>query len=245
MRNGVCRDMLSSMSKKWLIIIAVVVVLFTMGIAQFLSPRQAVSPTLQSATSTPEQSVSTTTSSLIVATTTANIIKRPVTNPLPIARGDNVASWNFVGAYTNNPELMTKADAEIKRITELLGKGTYADTSIYVGIANQYELMGNGKKQYDFLIRAVREGGTTSGLPWHNLGVLMERLGALQTARIAYEKATLVQSQSKQWHYAYLEFITKKMKDDVIDIERAFVAANKYFATDADIIQLRAEWEKS
>ncbi len=232
------------MSKKWLIIIAVVAVLFAMGIAQFLSPRRAVSPTLPSATSTPEQGASAETP-LIISTTTVNIIKRPAINPLPIAKGDTVSSWDFVGAYTNNPELMAKANAEIKRITDLLWKGTYTDMSIYVGIANQYELIGDGKNQYDFLIQAVREGGTASGLPWHNLGVLMERLGALETARVAYEKSTLVQPQFKFYHYAYLDFITKKMKDDVVDIEKAFTAANKYFATDADIIQLRAEWEKS
>lgn len=230
------------MNKTRLLIIGGVLVALALGITQFLSPRQAVSPTLPTATSTPEQSVSTTTS-FIVATTTVSIIKRPVVDPLPIAKGDVIVSWDFVGAYTNNPELVAKADAEIKRITDLLGKGTYTDMAIYVGIANQYELIGDGKKQYDFLIQAVKVGGTTSGLPWHNLGVLMERLGALETARIAYEKSTLVQPQFKFYHYAYLDFITKQMKDDVVDIERAFTAANKYFATDADIIQMRAEWE--
>jgi hypothetical protein len=232
------------MNKTKLLIIGGVMVAFALGVTQFLSPRQAVSPTIPTATSTSEQSVSTT-NSFIVATTTVNIVKRPVANPLPIAKGDTVASWDFVGAYTNSPELIVKADAEIKRITDLLGSGTYPDMAIYVGIANQYELIGNGKKQYDFLIQAVRDGGTTSGLPWHNLGVLMERLGALETARIAYEKSTLVQPQFKFYHYAYLEFITKQMKYDVVDIEKAFTAANKYFATDADIIQLRAEWQGS
>ena len=236
--------MLRHMNKIKLLIIGGVLVVFALGITQFLSPRQAVSPTLPTATSALEQNVSTTTS-LIISTTTVNIVKRPIVNPLPIAKGDVVSSWNFVGAYTNNPELIAKADVEIKRITDLLGKGTYTDMSIYVGIANQYELIGDGKKQYDFLIQAVKDGGTTSGLPWHNLGVLMERLDALETARIAYEKATLVQQQFKFYHYAYLEFITKQMKDDVVNIEKAFTAANKYFATDADIIQMRAEWERS
>lgn len=236
--------MLHRMNKTKLLIVGGVLIVFALGVTQFLSPRQAVSPTLPSATSTPEQNINTATP-LIIATTTVNIIKHPTINPLPIVEGDIVASWDFVGAYANNPELIAKADAEIKRITDLLGKGTYTDMSIYVGIANQYELIGDGKKQYDFLIQAVKDGGTTSGLPWHNLGVLMERLGALETARIAYEKSTLVQPQFKFYHYAYLDFITKKMKDDVVDIEKAFTAANKYFVSDADIIQLRAEWEKS
>ena|SRR3989344_8510111 len=236
--------MLHRMNKIKLLIIGGVLIVFALGVTQFLSPRQAVSPTLPTATSTSEQSASTTTP-LIVSTTTVNIVKRQVVNPLPIAKGDAVTSWDFVGAYTNSHELIEKARAEIKRITDLLGMGTYTDMAIYVGIANQYELIGDGKKQYDFLIQAVRVGGGESGLPWHNLGVLMERLGALETARIAYEKSTLVQPQFKFYHYAYLDFITKKMKDDVVDIEKAFTAANKYFSTDADIIQLRAEWQGS
>ena len=234
----------NGMNKTKLLIIGGVLIVFALGVTQFLSPKQAVSPTLQTATSTSEQSVSTTTS-FIIATTTVNVVKRPVVNPLPIAKGDAVASWDFVGAYANSPELIAKANAEIKRITDLLGEGTYTDMAIYVGIANQYELIGDGEKQYDFLIQAVRAGGIESGLPWHNLGVLMERLGALETARIAYEKSTLPNPSFKFYHYAYLEFITKKMKDDVVDIEKAFTAANKYFSTDADIIQLRAEWQGS
>ena len=180
------------MNKKWLIVVAVAVVLLAMSIAQFLFPRQAVSPALPAATSTPEQIVGSETS-FTVATTTVNIVKRPATNPLPIAGGDVVASWDFIGAYTNNPELTAKADAEIKRLSNLLIAATSSAMILSVGIANQYELLGDGKKQYDFLIRAVREGGATSGLPWHNLGVLMERLGAYETARIAHEKAFEVQ----------------------------------------------------
>ena len=51
---------------------------------------------------------------------------------------------------------------------------------------------------------------TPTGLAWHNLGVLLSRLGALQTARIAYEKATLVEPQISSYHYAYIEFLIQK-----------------------------------
>lgn len=234
-----------NINKTNLLVIGGVLIIVIAGTAQLLSPRSAVSPTASTATSTTEQIVSTTTIPAVSITDVKITQKDPVVHSLSLEKGDIIESWDFVGAYTNNPEFIAKANAEIKRISGLVGKGTYTDTSIYVGIANQYELIGDGKKQYDFLIQAVREGGTTSGLPWHNLGVLMERLGALQTARVAYEKATLVQPQFKFYHYAYLEFITKKMKDDVVDIEKAFTAANKYFSTDADVIQLRAEWDES
>jgi len=109
-----------------------------------------------------------------------------------IAEGDNIASWNFEGAYADHPELVAKAEAEIRRLSDLIGEGTYPDVTLYVSIANQYELLGNGKQEYDYLGRAIM-ADPASGLPWHNLGVLMERLGALETARVAYERAVLLQ----------------------------------------------------
>lgn len=231
------------MNKIKLLIIGGVLIVLVLGVAQFLSPRQAVSPTLPVATSTPEQNIATTTAPTTVTIDVKTVPKNPETNPLQLASGDNIVSWNFKGAYADNPELVAKAEGEIKRFSDILATATSSYMITAVGIANQYELLGDGKKQYEYLGRAMQKN-PENGLPWHNLGVLMERLGALETARIAYEEATLVQSQYKQWHYAYLDFITKKMKDDIVDIERAFTAANKYFATDADIIQLRAEWEK-
>jgi len=163
----------------------------------------------------------------------------------PIENGDTIASWNFKGAYTGNPELVAKAESEIKRLSDLIGKGTFTDTTLYVSIANNYALLGDGKKEYDYLGHAIEIGGNTSGLPWHNLGVLMERLGALQTARIAYEKATIVQPVLKEWHYAYLIFLTARMSDYTIGIEKAFAEAKKNIVQDADILQIYSEWKRS
>ena len=231
------------MSKKWLIIIAVVAVLFAMGIAQFLSPRQAVSPTLPTATSTAEQNVGTTTVPVTVTTNVNNAPKNQNTNPLPIADGDRVTSWDFKGAYADNPELIAKAKNEIKRLSGLLAIATSSYMITAVGIANQYELLGDGKNQYEYLERAVRTN-PENGLPWHNLGVLMERLGALRTAKIAYEKSTLVQPEFKFYHYAYIEFLTSRTEDDVASIEKAFAFAEKNIGKTQYLIDLRAEWQK-
>ncbi len=221
-----------------------IIILLILGATQLFSSRTTVSPSSTTATSTSLEQVSASTTP-ITTTAVVNIVKKPIANSLPISAGDTIVSWSFIGAYANNSELIAKANAEISRLLALVGKGTYPDMSLYVAVANQYELLGEGTKEYDYLIRAVKAGGDTSGLPWHNLGVLMERLGALQTARVAYERATIVQPQLKQWHFAYLEFITTKLKGDVANIEKAFAAANVYFSKNADIIQLRADWEKS
>ncbi len=228
-----------------MLVIGVVLIMSATGIAQFLSARPAVSPTMTTtATSTPEQNVSTTTAPVIPVTNTNKDTKNPAPHPLPLASADKIVSWDFKGAYADNPELVAKAENEIKRLSDLLATATSSYMILAVGIANQYELLGDGKNQYEYLERAIRTN-PENGLPWHNLGVLMERLVAYETARIAYEKSTLVQPEFKFYHYAYIEFLTSRTKDDSVNIERAFSFAEKNIGKTQYLAELRAEWEKS
>lgn len=232
------------MNKAWISIIGGIAVLFAMGAVQFFSAR-GTAPAVPAATRLqPIKNNSAASSGTNTSATSVSARAIPV---LPsIAKGDRVASWDFAGAYADNPELAAKAEAEIQRLTGLIGKGTYPDASLYVGIANQYELLGDGKQEYDYLGRAITaDVNATSGLPWHNLGVLMERLGALETARAAYERAARIQPQLKFYHYAYLEFLTARMKDDAADIEKEFAAATKYLGQDTDILSLYSAWKQS
>lgn len=216
------------------------------GIAQFLLPRP-----FDSAPPSPVESSATTTMPIEAGPSTRDegISTTPLSADPPsfsLAQGDEIVSWNFKGAYTGNTELEAKARAEIERLSAILATATSSAMITAIGIASQYELLGDGKQQYEYLGRAIKEDvNITSSLPWHNLGVLMERLGAYETASIAYKKATLVQPGLKQWHYAYIEFLTTRMKDNVADIEKAFVAAIANLGQSADMLQLRSEWEQS
>lgn len=232
------------MNRNIMLVIGAVLIISAAGAVQFISTRSAVSPTIQTATSTPEQNVGTTTAPVTVTTNVNNAPKNQNTHPLSVADGDSIASWDFRGAYTGNPELVTKAESEIKRLSLLLDTAASSAMILSVGIANQYELLGDGKRQYEYLGRAIR-ANPEHGLPWHNLGVLMERLGALKTARIAYEKATLAQPEFKFYHYAYIDFLTLRTKDDTAHIEKAFTFAEKNIGKTQYLIELRAEWEKS
>lgn len=225
---------------QWFIVAGIIVVL-VLGGAQFLFTNSTVSPALQTATST--QQVTSTTTVSVATTTTVSKQKKSMTQSLSIASGDTIVSWNFKGAYTDNPELVAKANAEISRLSGLLATATSSAMILSVSIANQYELLGDGKKQYEYLERAVRTN-PENGLPWHNLGVLMERLGAYKTARIAYENSTLVQPEMKFYHYAYIEFLTSRTKDDVINIEKSFSFAKKNIGETPYLSELRAEWQK-
>jgi len=232
------------MNRTWLLVIGLVVVVLIAGVAQFLFPRRATAPEPTDFQPSLLEDTNATTTSGSANTDTSTNTSRPISELVSMVKGDTIISWNFKGAYTDRSDLIAKANTEIDRLTDLIGKGTYTDTNLYVSIANQYGLMGNGEQEYKYLVRAIETGGTTTGLPWHNLGVLMERLGALQTAQVAYKQATLVQPELKQWHYAYLAFLTTRMKSDTTVIEKALAAAERNIGQDADILQLYSEWKK-
>lgn len=224
------------------VFLAIGAVLVLIAVAVWLSfPRTAISPSPAVSEPPPaEASTATPPSTKVVPVnpTSTNIL-----HPLPLAKGDSIALWDFKGAYTGNPELVAKAQTEIKRLSVLLTATTSSVMELSVSIANDYELLGQGREQYEYLGRAIR-ADRTIGLPWHNLGVLMERLGAFTTARTAYEKATLLQPQLSVYQYAYLEFLIRNMKNDTAGIEKAFSAAEASLGNDSYVAYLLDEWQK-
>lgn len=232
------------MNKTRLFIIGGVLILFIAGIAQFVFPHTAVSPA-PSATVPQSSTVELNTpASLDIKAVSVTSANHPVQASFAVAQEDNIVSWDFKSVYADNPELVTKAQAEIERLSGLLVTATSSAMILSVGIANQYELLGDGTKQYDYLGRAI-QASPENGLPWHNLGVLMERLGAFQTARRAYKQSTIVQPEFPLYHYAYLEFLIGNMKNDAVAIEKAFAAAERNIGKKQYLADLRAKWQTS
>ena len=170
------------------------------------------------------------------------------THPLPLSEGDIVSSWDFQGTYKDGGTLEKKANDEIVRLEGFLGgdqSGTDDDPTdyiIYVSIANQYELLGDGQRAYESLGRAVAIDSIYTGLAWHNLGNLMARFGAYKTARIAYAKAVEAQSSVEQYHIARLQFLSAHFAEDDSAIEAAFGEAEDQFGKEASfLLQLREQ----
>ncbi len=221
---------------------AVILGLVAIGIWQFLPRADVPQPTENQSQSLPPEIKAATSSD--AKAILPNSAVSPASHPLPLAQGDRIASWTFKGAYAGNAELTAKAQSEIARLSVLLSTATSSKMILSVGVANQYELLGEGEKQYEYLERAV-QADPENGLPWHNLGVLMERLGAFRTARAAYEKSTLVQPGLKFYHYAYIDFLITRMSEETLEIKKAFEAAVKSIGETAYLLELRTQWEKS
>ena len=129
-------------------------------------------------------------------------------------------SWDFKGAYTGNLELEAKAETEIQRLTGLIGSGEYPDYTVYVSIANQYGLLGDGENELKYLEHALALDATTTGLAWNNAGALFARLGAKATARMCYERAAAAQPTG-QYLQALADFLKKQYPEDIVAIKAA------------------------
>ncbi len=161
-----------------------------------------------------------------------------------LAQGEHIADWHLQGAYTGNADLEKKANDEITRLRGLLSnkKDAITDYTLYISIANQYHLLGDGKDEYEYLMQALAIDSTTTGLAWENLGVLLEQTGAPKSARDAYAHAAAAQPQIVQYQAQYLDFLTNHFKDNTAEIEAAFANAQKTDQTDLTLLQIRARW---
>jgi len=143
----------------------------------------------------------------------------------PLVLGEEVASWDFVGTYEDGGALEVRVRSDITRLNGLFGQEGYTDYELYVSLANQYELLGDGKKSYDYLLKALAIDAETTGLAWLNMGKLMERFGALKTARIAFDRMVAAQA-SLQYQTTRLEFLKAYMPEDMAAIKQAEAQLN-------------------
>lgn len=162
----------------------------------------------------------------------------------PLAEGDAVSSWEFQGSHKDGGELEAGVRAEIERLESLFGNAENdpTDYSINIAISNQYDLLGDGKNAKKYLERALAIDSETTGLAWHNMGALMWRLGALNSARVAYGNAAEAQPQVEQYHLAYLEFLKNYFAEDTALLETAFSASVEQFKNPASVYQIQADW---
>lgn len=167
---------------------------------------------------------------------------------LPLESGDSVASWEFEGFRNDDGELEAAARAEIARFEGLLGgdqsgeNGDPTDYVLYVAIAQQYEQLGDGVSARENLEKALAIDSETTGLAWHNMGSLMVHVGAYNTARVAYRKATEAQPNVSNYHLAYLNFLTSHFASDMTTIDGAFASAHEAVGDDVSILQIEAAW---
>ncbi len=199
------------MEKQWFVagagslIIVLAVVGLWYGNAKAPAPETQIQESASSASTTPPRPSQPELKSSVLPTSTP----APVVSKFPINSLDTIAAWSFKGVYTGNDTLVAKANADMEHLKSFFGKGKYDDYDLYVGIANDYDLLGDGAAAYQNYNRAVSIH-PDKGLAYANLGHLMDELGAYHTAVDAYAKAVAVeplpQYKTTQTDYLHWRF---------------------------------------
>ena len=161
--------------------------------------------------------------------------------PFPLHSGETVSSWSFKGAYTGNDTLITQANADIEKLTALLGKGQYDDYDLHVGIGNDYALMGNGTKAFEQYNLAVHIH-PQKGLAYTNIANLFNQLGLYESAADAYTKAVSVEGGTLEYHLERLNYLTRQFPTDNTRILAAFTDASTQFGDNASVLSIEAQW---
>jgi tetratricopeptide (TPR) repeat protein len=156
-----------------------------------------------------------------------------------LAPEDASVSWTFV--RTTDTVLLQKAKENLKRDLGLFGNEKYSDYELWVSIAQQYEMLGDGRKAYEALNRAITLE-RDQGLPWFNLAILLSNMGAEASARLAYAEAVKVEPMNMLFHTARIEFLITHFSSDYVGIEAAFADAERSFGDAPATLQVKALW---
>ena len=158
---------------------------------------------------------------------------------------DRIASWELPATHKDDGPLEKGVNEEIARLNEHLedDKTEPPDYQLYVGLANQYSLLGDGKRAYDYLQKALALDSDKTGLALHNMGILLERLGAYESAREALQQAVDVQPHIDAYHAALIRFLMAHYGEDALAVSAALDRAAAQFDDDTFVLQLKAEWQ--
>ncbi len=184
-----------------------------------------------------ESPTATTTEEAVTATTT------PATElaPFTLNSADRLTAWSFTGTYSSSDALIAQANADIARLTGLVGKGEYDDYDLYLGIGNDKGLLGDGRAAYDNYMKAVAIH-PKKGLAFVNIGNLMKQLRAYATAADAYQRATTVEPGVLEYHVERVTYLTQQFPKDTARITAALADVTKVFGDTAQILALEAQW---
>jgi len=123
-----------------------------------------------------------------------------------LSPNDHISTWQWHGAYLDGAQKESDTKKEIARLRSMFGKGSVSDYELYIGIASQYELLGDGKSAYQYLSGAIAKE-PKKGLAYMNMGHLMEELGAFTTAHQAYDEAVRLEPTNQAFTSSQQNFL--------------------------------------
>ena len=134
-------------------------------------------------------------------------------NPFPIDSRDIITSWELTNIYADDAEGTRRVEENIKRLKGEIGKKENTEYELYVSIANEYKLLGDGKQSYNYLEKALAVDNDRTSVAWHNIGIVLRDLGAIHSARTAFRSAYEIQPLPT-YKMAYERFLAEYFPDE-------------------------------
>lgn len=154
--------------------------------------------------------------------------------------------WTLLQApYKDGGDIEKRANEQIAEYQKLTDSGERTKYDMDVDIAQNYELLGEGQKSYNYLMMAINEDPKET-LAYGNLGQLLRRAGALKSAKKAFELAIETGPQFNQNQYAYIEFLVRYGNGvaSKSEVDNAINKALEQFPDYKPLLSLKSEWEK-
>ncbi len=154
---------------------------------------------------------------------------------------DSISSWSTNVIATAN--VKKQIQENIISLSSRIGSDKKNNYNVLIQIAQDYELLSDGKSAYSFYTLAAKEK-PSNGLAFSNIGNLMQTLGAYNTARKAYAESVKLSPSTEVYWLSYLSFLSSN-EQIAPRTASVFVAARKATNDAPNVLMAEANWEES
>ena len=158
----------------------------------------------------------------------------PTSSHFSLAEDPTTINWNFP-AVTNDADTVERQIERIKNTSDI---DAYEKA---ISLGEEYRLLGEGDKAYTYILQAV-DLEPNKSLPYLNLGTLLEKVGALDSARSAYERAVTVEPQYENNHANLVQFYMRYYPNDTKLIEATFKNGLEHTGNNETLLKNYAQW---
>lgn len=156
------------------------------------------------------------------------------TGSFALAPGEAPA-WDALDApFLDNEQAKARGESELATIGNALAEEEVPRKyELLVGRAQYQELLGNGQAAYDDLLAAIAEN-PDAPLAYHNLGILLARAKAPESAARALQIAADKAPRETLYQSSYLSHLVQSFPEDAARIDAAYAFAKQFVGDTAD-----------
>lgn len=158
----------------------------------------------------------------------------PTSSHFDLIEDPMAVNWKFDSVTKD----ITGAEERIDRISKDKSIDEYERN---LSLAEEYRLLGEGDLTYKYLLLAI-DVLPNKSLTYGNLGDLLEKVGVVDSARGAFERAVTVESQYPVNHSNLIQFYIRHYSEDADLIKSTFETGLEKTGDDETLMKEFAQW---